>query len=747
ERMGYKVGHGLGKHDQGIVNPVELSLQRGRRGLGLHLKGLEAATLEWNSDLEVISEKEEVAWLEDSDHEKLTHDILSNWLLEGPKKMTLDDETNFCDPSLLRNVLSSKSVFDQLEPEEMRKARTRSNPFETIRGGMFLNRAAMKMANMDKVFDFMFTKPKDEHDEDMLRPDDLLYFADVCAGPGGFSEYVLWRKQWKAKGFGFTLKGEHDFRLGDFFAGPCETFEPHYGVNGADGDGDVFNPDNIQEFTEHVLEQTHKFGVHFMMADGVNGQENLQEILSKQLYLCQFLVSLFIVRVGGNFVCKVFDLFTPFSVGLVYLLYKSYRKISIHKPNTSRPANSERYIICKWKREDCDEIAGYLYDVNERLWKLGSTSQTDIVQIVPLDVLMSDSNFFDYIVHSNNSLGERQVINLVKIAAFCRDTNLVEPQQAEMKRKCLSYWEVPDKVRTAPPRMSPDAKCDDILRKTKAGSSGFFQSKENDLRPEILDGIFKSIYDWHCMVIGSSRDNKKNCSFYLGLGRKNVYKLSGTRWHKVEEKLELSPDTLLYGEMVQELSGEGKSQRKITTLHIMDALCLGGTDISSHHLTVRHKLCSRFAEALTKKSCKDLMPIRVKELHDMEVVEKVFYRLDQRVIKGSGGQQRLVCNLEDDDTKFFIPGGLMFFKATQEPWMRHESRKTRHKYYYNPIHKDSKYDEDRPKQACSNFVNTFKNRQVWWWEEGVKVLDVHIPEEGKLQRDQLLSFVNRKCIR
>ena len=35
----------------------------------------------------------------------------------------------------------------------------RSNPFETIRGGFFLNRAAMKMANMDKVFDFMFSHP------------------------------------------------------------------------------------------------------------------------------------------------------------------------------------------------------------------------------------------------------------------------------------------------------------------------------------------------------------------------------------------------------------------------------------------------------------------------------------------------------------------------------------------------------------------------------------------------------------
>lgn len=53
----------------------------------------------------------------------------------------------------------------------------------------------------------------------MVKDNQLLYFADVCAGPGGFSEYVLWRKKWRSKGFGFTLKGSHDFKLEDFFAG------------------------------------------------------------------------------------------------------------------------------------------------------------------------------------------------------------------------------------------------------------------------------------------------------------------------------------------------------------------------------------------------------------------------------------------------------------------------------------------------------------------------------------------------
>jgi cap1 methyltransferase len=57
-----------------------------------------------------------------------------------------------------------------------------------------------------------------------------LYFCDICAGPGGFSEYVLWRKKYgTCKGFGMTLRDENDFHLDDFIAGQPEYFEPFYG--------------------------------------------------------------------------------------------------------------------------------------------------------------------------------------------------------------------------------------------------------------------------------------------------------------------------------------------------------------------------------------------------------------------------------------------------------------------------------------------------------------------------------------
>lgn len=81
-----------------------------------------------------------------------------------------------------------------------------------------------------------------------------------------------------------------------------------------------------------------------------------------------------------------------------YLLV--FISVCIHKPVTSRPANSERYLICKWKRLGTESAERHLYNVNSILYD-GLDNDDDITELVPLSVIQEDTHFYEYIYKSN----------------------------------------------------------------------------------------------------------------------------------------------------------------------------------------------------------------------------------------------------------------------------------------------------------------------------------------------------------
>lgn len=51
--MGYKKGTGLGKNEEGRLNPIDLPKHLGKRGFGFHIPHLEPNDLLWDFNLEV----------------------------------------------------------------------------------------------------------------------------------------------------------------------------------------------------------------------------------------------------------------------------------------------------------------------------------------------------------------------------------------------------------------------------------------------------------------------------------------------------------------------------------------------------------------------------------------------------------------------------------------------------------------------------------------------------------------------
>jgi succinate-acetate transporter protein len=75
---------------------------------------------------------------------------------------------------------------------------------------------------------------------------------------------------------------------------------------------------------------------------------NRQEQLMKRLILCQFLAALKLLRTGGSFACKIFDMYTSFGASMFFVIASSFKDVCIVKPLASRPASSERLavVIC-----------------------------------------------------------------------------------------------------------------------------------------------------------------------------------------------------------------------------------------------------------------------------------------------------------------------------------------------------------------------------------------------------------------
>ncbi|CAB3378212.1 Hypothetical predicted protein [Cloeon dipterum] len=695
----------MGRYEQGITTPIALRTQLSRRSLGFRVAGLESQSVVWDWRSEVVEAKETLKWLPGAN---VTTDISLNWIQLGEHGRAIADEHKYCSPEILKKVLGAKSVFDQLDDAVLRKARGRCNPFESIGEAFFQNRDAVKMANIDAACDMMFTNPKNKEGQKILPGDQLLYFADICAGPGGFSEYVLWRKRWQAKGFGFTLRGEHDFKLEDFYAASAETFEPCYGK---DGDGNIYKPINIRHFQNHVLANTDGKGVHFTMADGgfsVEGQEEIQEVLSHRLYLCQCLVALSITRPGGHFVVKLFDVFTPFSAGLIWLMRRAFRKICIFRPNTSWPANSERYLVCEHRLEDVSAVKYLMWTANEEFEKLATGSGRAVVTLVPEDVIAGDKELVEYLTTSNNELGQRQIVSLNKIKTFYQDSTLFEPRQAEMRKSCLDLWCIPDKSRTAPRVKLPEVAFAALELK--------YRTSPCDLTPRILQ-YQMIMLEWRCYAINSERTSMK-CTLFLSVGRGNVYFLDRGRWNNVSvlnAKLDLPANTLVFGELVSELRGEAQSS--INVLHVMDAHVLGGCIIGHLSFDERVHFCKLFAKAIERPTRIDLTRFEVKQAFTLDKLDSLFAKLSSKMIKQFGGDRRMCIMLDDTEDKFHVVGGLSFMKVVEEPWTVAFSKSASRKYWFNLQNGASLFEP--PPESNLSFEGSVNERLDWWWDDKV----------------------------
>ena len=115
---------------------------------------------------------------------------LSQWKQTDPPNTTIRGEIQFIEREVLEDLFALKQCFNSFYQDEYMQLRARSNPYEKLGKGPFICRAALKMANLDAALSQALTNPTTNSTEKVSAVDsnELFYFADVCAGPGGFTE-------------------------------------------------------------------------------------------------------------------------------------------------------------------------------------------------------------------------------------------------------------------------------------------------------------------------------------------------------------------------------------------------------------------------------------------------------------------------------------------------------------------------------------------------------------------------------
>lgn len=328
-----------------------------------------------------------------------------------------NENSNLTKSNLYDTLMIYKSKIDNItEPHLWDKAKklgndyeliylpNRKNKYDSIAIHQPLSRSYFKLWEIIKDFHLINKKIKYN----------ILCLAE---GPGGFIEAIInYRKKLNMVDdiTAITLKSSNKdipgWKKANKFLMNNSNIKVTYGK---DNTGDLYKIENII-----YLKNRLKHSIDFITADGgfdFSVNFNKQEELSYKIIFCEIVTALSTQKKGGCFVCKIFDSYTPITIKFLYILYNSYEKVYITKPFTSRPANSEKYIVCEdFKSIDNSMINLLLYYI--KYWSYYSKNNyKNFLSFIELPyTFVKKINIF------NNILTTKQIGNIEKTLLFTK---------------------------------------------------------------------------------------------------------------------------------------------------------------------------------------------------------------------------------------------------------------------------------------------------------------------------------------
>ena len=246
------------------------------------------------------------------------------------------------------DIKNKKEEIDKLEDSEIwDKMKKIGNPYEliyttynkkrkndSISNYMPISRSYFKLWEI--FFNFnLFEKNKNK----------FYYFLHLAEGPGGFMEatynYMNYLNKNDNYYYGITLKPNNE-QVPDWNK-IKKIFKDTKKIN--INYGNLYKIDDVRKYLKNFTKKK----ADLVTADGgfdYSKDFNGQEDNSGQIIYSEIAIALNILEKNGCFIVKIFDMFSLNTIQLIKILSINFEKVFIYKPETSRPANSEKYIVC-----------------------------------------------------------------------------------------------------------------------------------------------------------------------------------------------------------------------------------------------------------------------------------------------------------------------------------------------------------------------------------------------------------------
>lgn len=264
--------------------------------------------------------------------------------------------------------------------------------------------------------------------------------AFLADAPGGFVEaFVDYRRNWlklqklqyQDQLHAISLKATNriipQWKFGQEF---CSKNNVNI-TYGRSGTGDLYDIEVIDDFVAAVGQHT----CSFITADGgfdFSKDFNAQENMSTRLIACEIYAALKLQSKGGCLVLKVFDIHQRVTIQLLYVLSTAFERMHFVKPLSSRPANSEKYVVCEGYKGCSDH--------HMRCLREAITLKTpNTLDIMPNISFVASIIEFNHIYISCQALYICKTLEMIEKECANNLTKVVQKQVTKAVKWCHKY--------------------------------------------------------------------------------------------------------------------------------------------------------------------------------------------------------------------------------------------------------------------------------------------------------------------